>query len=290
MYTIEEILEYIKMPEECSRLALECFDRLKDNEEFIALKDQFYNDLYITDKLDCLANTLGEPYRMVRLAFCLYCTDKMYELFKEQGLSDRVYLDSLIDLRVWALTCKRNYDEWGMEEFKWLANALRGKLYRLGRLQFERETYLFDSYEAHGVSIKKGDPVIATHIPEDGRMTYEARLDSYKQAYAMFGNPVFICESYLLYPEQYNFLPENSNILDFMSEFDIVYSQENDRMNDMWRIFGIRENYNPEELPRDTSLQRAYADHIAKTGMNGSGYGVLVFDGEKILTKKKSVS
>ena len=286
MFTNEEILEYIKMPQECSRLALECLDRLKDNQDFIALKERFYNDLYTMHRIDRLAEELGEPHRMVRMAFCLFCTDRMYELFKEQGMSDQVYLDSLIDLRVWALTCMKNYGEWGMEEFKWLANALRGKLYRLGRLQFEKIPYPYDSYEAHGVSIKKGDIVIGTHIPEDGRLTYEGRIDSYKQAYAMFGNPVFICESYLLYPAQYDFLPKGSNILEFMNEFDIVYSEENGAMKDMWRIFGMRDSYDPKDLPRDTSLQRAYADHIAKTGVNGMGYGVLVFDGEKILTKK----
>lgn len=286
MYTIEQIFDYIKMPEECAGLALACLERVKDNEEFINIKNDFYNGEFPEKRIDDLAEKLGERCFMLRLAFCLFCTDKMYDIFMEQGMTDKIYLDSLIDLRVWAITCMRNYGEWGMREFKWLSFALSGKLYRLGRLQFERTVLEHCDYNKHGVHVKKEGEVIGVHIPEDGRMSTEQRLDSYKQAYKMFGNPVFVCETYLFYPKQYDFLPETSNILSFMNEFDIVYYEEDRWMRDMWRIFGMRDRYDPDTLPRDTSLQRAYADHIKKTGKNGMGYGVMVFDGEKILTQK----
>ena len=282
MYTIKEILEYVQMPAECSELALACLERVEKNEEFVNLKQEFYKGGFSTGLIDELAEKLGERPFMLRMAFCLFCTDTMYEIFKEKGISDEVYLDSLIDLRIWAYTCMKNYGEWGMREFPWLANALRGELFRLGRLQFEYTHLDHCGYDKHGVDYKEGDTVIGVHIPEDGRMTAEERLDSYKKAYKMFGNPVFICETYLFYPKQYNFLPPNSNIVSFMNEFDIVYSEEDRSMKDMWRIFGLRDNYDPSGLPRETSLQRAYADHISKTGKNGMGYGVMVFNGEKI--------
>jgi len=286
MYTNEQILEYVKMPEDCAKLALECLDRVKNNEKFIEYKQRFYNGGFAEESLDRYAESIGERPLMLRLAFCLFCTDKMYEIFTELGLSDKVYLDSLIDLRVWANTCMKNYGEWGMREFKWLSNALRGKLFRMGRLQFERTVMEHCDYNKHGVQVKKEEEVIGVHIPEDGRMSGEDRLDSYKQAYEYFGNSVFICETYLFYPAQSDFLPETSNILAFMNEFDVVYYEEDSQMRDMWRIFGMRGSYDPATLPRDTSLQRAYADHLARTGKNGMGYGVMVFDGEKILTQK----
>lgn len=286
MYTNREILEYVKMPEECSELALACLERVKDNEEFINFKKRFYNGGFAVNSLDRLAEKLGERPFMFRLAFCLFCTDTMYEIFKEKGIDDKIYLDSLIDLRIWANTCMKNYGEWGMREFEWLSNALRGKLYRLGRLQFEQVPLEYCGYDKHGVDYNEGDIVIGVHIPEDGRMSKEERLDSYKQAYQMFHNPVFVCETYLFYPKQYDFLSPESNIVAFMNEFDIVYSEENKEMKDMWRIFGMRDNYAPENLPKDTSLQRAYAEHLTKTGRNGMGYGIMVFDGEKILTQK----
>lgn len=286
MYTLEQILDYVKMPEECARLALECLERVKDNKEFIEYKEILFRGEGNEYMLDDYAESIGERPYMLRLAFCLFCTDRMYEVYKAQGMSDKVYLDSLIDLRVWALTYKRNFGEWGMKEFKWLTHALRGKVCRFGRLQFERNNMEHCGYHKHGVHINKHDEVIGVHIPEDGRMSKEERLDAYRQAYEYYKNPVFICETYLFYPAQKDFLPETSNILAFMNEFDVVYYEEDSQMRDMWRIFGMRGSYDPNELPRDTSLQRAYADHLARTGKNGMGYGVMVFDGERILTQK----
>ncbi len=287
MYTLEQIFEYIKMPGECAKLSLECLDRHKDTETFIDLKERFFNDQDVKDALYDYAESVGEPFRMVRMAFCLYCVDRMYDIYMEKGLSDKVYLDSLIDLRVWALTCMRNYGEWGMQEFDWLVHALRGKVIRLGRLQFEETKLEYcPVYDKHDVCIKEDEPAIGVHIPEDGPFTPEQTLDSLKQAYAYFGNPVFICESWLLYPPQYDFLKPTSNIIKFMDHFDVVYVKELTNRQDMWRVFGMRDSYDPKDLPRETSLQRGYAEHLEKTGVNGWGYGVLIFDGERILTQK----
>ncbi len=287
MYTNEQIFEYIKMPEECAKPALECLERHKNGEVFKKLKEKFFNNEYVIDDIDGYAESVAEPYRMVRLAFCLFCTDRMYELYMSKGYDDKIYLDSLIDLRVWALTCKRNYGEWGMEEFKWLQHALRGKVIRLGRLQFEETIYEYGpDFTLCGVDVKRDAPVIGVHIPEDGSFTTEQRFDSYKQAHKIFKNSVFVCESYLLYPPQYDFLKPESNIVKFMNEFEIVYVYESKYRQDMWRIFGLRETYDPKDLPRETSLQKGYAEHLEKTNVNGWGYGVLIFDGEKILTQK----
>ena len=51
----------------------------------------------------------------------------------------------------------------------------------------------------------------------------------------------------------------------------------------MWRIFGKDAGLPAEQLPRDTGLRRAYADWIQKGGNVGGGYGILFFDGEKII-------
>lgn len=288
MYTLEQIFEHIKMPEGCAKLSLECLDRHKDTDIFIDLKKRFFNNEDVKDELYDYAEAIGEPFRLVYMAFCLYCVDRMYDIYMSKGLSDKIYLDSLIDLRVWALTCMRNYGEWGMQEFDWLKHALRGKVVRMGRLQFEPTVYEYgpDCYDKHGVNVNKEEEVIGVHIPEDGPFTPEQTLDSLKQAYAYYKNPFFVCESWLLYPPQYDFLKPESNIIKFMDHFDIVYVRELTNRQDMWRIFGMRESYDPKELPRDTSLQRGYAEHLEKTGVNGWGYGVLIFDGEKILTQK----
>jgi hypothetical protein len=69
-----------------------------------------------------------------------------------------------------------------------------------------------------------------------------------------------------------------------MDDFDII--SRNDVKNDgnLWRIFGRRDSYDPENLPRNTDLQRRMADYLAANdNVTGSGYGVFVFDGEKVV-------
>lgn len=287
MDRIKNICNIIKMPEEAASLIYETIEKINHDEDFKEkinnIKDKFFNDADVDKELEILAEEKNISHNLLSLAFCLLCTDIMHDRYKEQGIGDDVYYDSLIDLTIWAKVCHRDYGEWGMKEFHWVSRALRGKLYRLGRLQFELIPYKFDTYSRGGYTVNKGDTVINVHIPEGGAMTSEMRLDSYKRAYKMFGLNVFVIESYLLYPKQFDFLPENSNILSLMREYDIIRHGEDDTMKDMWRIFGRREKFIPSELPRDTSLQRAYADHLAKTGKNGWGYGVMIFDGEKIV-------
>ena len=286
MYTYKELSDKIKMPQEACDEIYDYLAFYEKDEEFIKIKEDFYKGAEVEKTLFSLAEKRGKRPLLSVLAFCYFCADRMYEILKSKGFDDKVFTDSFTDTRVWAITCKNNYGQWGMKEFCWLQKTLKGELYRLGRLQFEIYPFPYEHYENHSVVINKGDMVINTHIPEDGSFPAEQRLDSYKQAYERLGHLPFVCESYLLYPEQYNFLNPKSNIVDFMNEFDIIYSEENDKMNDMWRIFGVRDSFEPSTLPKNTSLQRAYADHIAKTGKNGWGYGVLIFDGEKILTRK----
>jgi hypothetical protein len=53
--------------------------------------------------------------------------------------------------------------------------------------------------------------------------------------------------------------------------------------NNAWRVFGKDSDKAPDELPQNTSLQKAYAKHLMAGGKTGSGYGVFFFDGEKII-------
>ena len=62
MYTLEQIFEHIKMPEECAKLSLECLDRHKDTETFKKLKADFYNNGYVKDALYDYAEEMGEPF------------------------------------------------------------------------------------------------------------------------------------------------------------------------------------------------------------------------------------
>ena len=68
-----------------------------------------------------------------------------------------------------------------------------------------------------------------------------------------------------------------------MKDYDIVSTSFYENGSDLWRVFYKERKKDPKELPRDTSLQRGYADWLMKGNKVGMGYGVFFFDGENCL-------
>ena len=68
-----------------------------------------------------------------------------------------------------------------------------------------------------------------------------------------------------------------------MDDFEIVGSAEKEGFPNGWRVFGKYSDLPYDQLPRDTSLRRAYADWLIDGNPGGDAFGVFVFDGEKIL-------
>ena len=59
---------------------------------------------------------------------------------------------------------------------------------------------------------------------------------------------------------------------------DIVESGVNRRGGDLWRLFDTDEK-DPEKLPADSSMRRAYVSHLKNGGNVGWGFGVLIYEG-----------
>ena len=147
-----------------------------------------------------------------------------------------------------------------------------------------------DSYTKNGVNLKKGDRVINIHIPSSGAMTDEMRLESYKKAYEFFKkdgekNLVFVCYSWLLYPALENIYPKGSNLYNFFKEFDIISEEVHPVLpfTNAWRVY-YKDYYGDNSvLTENTTLERNISNWLKGGNKIGGGYGVIVFDGEKIL-------
>ena len=72
-------------------------------------------------------------------------------------------------------------------------------------------------------------------------------------------------------------LSKDSRILDFMNDFDIVSSSETYDYSETFHIFGRLTDFSYENLPKNTSLQRAYAEWIKNGHPIGSGVGILKY-------------
>ncbi|MBQ2727535.1 MAG: DUF5596 domain-containing protein [Clostridia bacterium] len=209
-------------------------------------------------------------------------------LYDRKNLSEKIYFDSMKDIAIWTKTCMTEAGHVGLYEFGWIMNFIRADIIRLHRLEFHEISFdPVEKWEKAGLTVKDGDRVINIHVPEDGPLTHDDVIESYRQAYRHFGRSgtaAFVCHSWLLYPGLLEFLPENSNIRKFAEDFEIVETDHKKNYGELWRVFGKRKSYVPSELPRNNSLQRGLADYLAAhDNVTGAGYGIFAFDGEKVI-------
>ena len=153
---------------------------------------------------------------------------------------------------------------YGLYDYHFIANHVRGSILRIGGFEYQLGAF-------------EGDKCILLHLPEQADLSRENRLLSYRLARRCFGNLPIMADSWLLFPEHKKMLSEDSRIVDFMNDFDIISTHETCNYSELFHIFGRLSDFSYENLPKETSLQRAYAERV-KNGMSiGSGIGKLKY-------------
>jgi hypothetical protein len=224
-------------------------------------------------------------YHFLFLTHAAYWLRKQYAF---RGVSEAVYWDIMSDFRYKLHECYANHGVFGISVGWWYKRIFSCDIFMLGRLQYEYALYPFEkAYSIGTVCVERGDPVLSIHIPSAGPLTKASRQDSYRRAFAFFSHDkrpiVCVCDSWLMFPGHETILPETSNIRAFMRDFEIIHSKTDDAPRGSWRIFGPKGQEAPENWPEDTSLQRAYKQHVMNGGSTGSGFGIMIFDGEEIV-------
>lgn len=269
----------------------------KCQEEFKLIFNKFKELDFVTRELvepviELSKKTKVNEYALWLLLVVAASKEAMQEFIKK-GANEQIFWDTFTDLRYKLLECKNTKGVWGTFVAHWYRKLLRANVIKLGRLEFETRTFVFEEPYIFGDITLEGEvDVKSVHIPSaPEKFDFDARLDSYKKAYKFFmgsekGKPmVFICHSWLLFTPYKEILSPKSNIVDFMGDFDIIKIEETQRFGDAWRIFGADAEKEPQNLPEKTSLQRAFKEYLVQGNNVGQGIGVIIFDGEKILNK-----
>lgn len=214
-----------------------------------------------------------ENYRpMLLYLFSRFALD-VYEEYRIRGISDEIYFDTFSDIRIWSEVCYRDHGEYGIEEYGWLQEHVRLRLFRLGRLQFQPSIFICD-LPPEGMSLEKHQIVLNVHIPEGEPMTPYEVDRSFRLARAFFRGipPIFTCHSWLLYPGLAQIMKPESNILRFQRLFHIYKVDEASREAEQ-RIFH-RVTSEPSQYGEQTSLQRAAKAYLLDGGKLGSASGI----------------
>lgn len=202
------------------------------------------------------------------------------ERYLETGTDEGIWETSMYDLKYKLNECRDVYGIWGTFVAWWFTGFFDMTRFGLGRLQFEICAF-GHHYEKDGIVLTPDSRVLNTHIPRTGEKLDPGSVqESYELAARFFQerfqiDPVaFVCDSWLLFPQNKEVLSPDSNLYSFISGYDILRVDEYDDYSEVWRLFDVNYEGDVEKLPQDTSLRRAYAEWIREGKKIGGAYGV----------------
>ncbi len=242
----------------------------------------------ISYKVKLLADQIGLNEYRAHLALYLIMSKRLKEYYVERKLPQKSYDGVINDLKYKAEECFCVHGVWGTFVSGWFVGFFKLQRFCFGRLQCELLPFgkLFGKFNL--TTLHPDTLVINVHIPRSGeRLTKDFVAKSYLSAKEFFssqlnGSPtVFTCESWLLYPKNLEVLGENSNLREFINDYQIIHHATYPDYKELWRLFDVNYDGNPDHLPQNTSLRRAYVSWVKQGLPIGYGLGVYFYDDKR---------
>lgn len=198
----------------------------------------------------------------------LYAACITYEKYRDMGISDDIYIETMKFFSRFLYYYNEIYGEYKYVWGWWAVREISMQEFRIGDLEYE-------------MTIQNNKKLISIHIPSDANMTRSNLRKSYLDARDFFANyyPEFakvdmICDSWLLAPALKKLLPDSSKIIQFQNSFELT-SKEDDSSGFLDWIYG-RRDIPFENLPEETSLQRKLKPYLLNGGKVEWASGTLI--------------
>lgn len=279
-------------PAEAQTALLETYEKIVSD----PCRTQTLMELFVAYEEDCkmsfsrvlttckqLAEATKANVYTVNLVVLILLSEPAKKHYKAQGLGLQTWKDNFADLGYKLHECRLVKGSWGTFVPDWFFRFYDVSRFAFGKLQFETEPF-HRAYNKNGVNLSKDSVVVNVHIPRTGKRLAPQDVDEACEMASRFFQErygltqiVFVCHSWLLYPENKKMLSPTSNLYSFISRFDIIESEEYTNYNEVWRLFDKEYTGNIDELPADSSFRRAYIERIRKGEKTGCGYGVFVY-------------
>ena len=234
----------------------------------------------VLSNADAVSEIIDIHEYITELLIFMCMSKRLRELYAEHNLPLEYYKKSMADLRYKLDECLLVTGISGSFVAGWFCGFFNLTRFGMGRLQFEI-TPFGAHYEKNGAKLTPETKVINIHIPRSCEpLTEKACLDSYLMAKEFFKNQVttdpcpFVCHTWMLDPHLEEFLPKHTNTYRFYKSFDIYNTMPDKHRSSLWRFFDTMEQ-NPDRLPADNSMRRAFVDYLQNGGRLSYGSGIL---------------
>ena len=207
------------------------------------------------------------------------------------GKKRELFLGALIDISCKVRECEAYKKTFGIFVMNWYDGLIKNWRVQLGRLQYEVGVHSGEEIRVGDFTLQAGDPKLQCHIPSGlGPLTRQNCLASLKKAWEEFpemrknGYLPVLCHSWLFYPPYEAVFGQDTGVGMFRSLWHCYAPSVHESFFDCWRIFAMDMPEDPALLPQNTRMQRGFARYIQNGGSFGDAWGILLFDGENIIT------
>jgi hypothetical protein len=231
-----------------------------------------------------LPRQLGELRRYFYFYVLLAVRPHTLAFHQQLGIPADMSRHTLVDIGRKMSVHRKNYGKGGIDAPGWLTHHMRGQLYQLGRLQYERVRLgpeFLEPLNNAGVSFGPDDIALSVHITDFSGPLSPAACDASFARVKPFFNEYFpetppriaICISWMLDAQLDVYMRPDANIIQFKNRFTPAFVPEPNNRGIQQFVFGMLDA-EIDELPQATSLERAVVSHIVsgKHWHGGAGW------------------
>ena len=118
-------------------------DNIISNETYTSLFEKYLIS-YFDENIDYekeyenLLNLFDEKTDLFILLICIAKIKDTKQFYKEKNIPESILYDTLKDIKIWTYNNKAKTGKIGLSNINWISLHLTGKLFKIGRLQFEK--------------------------------------------------------------------------------------------------------------------------------------------------------